>query len=283
MYEFYVQNEYGQMLKLSEKIQEYSIISIEGLAPPNAQIYEMKNSQKDGNIDNGASLDDRVIVVTFAINGPAEDNRLELYKYFIIKRMHRLFFKNGRRNVYIDGRMESFSIGLFEEKEIAQATFRCSDPYFKDFVEIDADLSVIQKLFEFPFMIEEPIPFSEIRIGDGQLLINYGDVETGMTIKMYAVRGTVINPAIYHVETGEIIKLNTVMQEGDEIDICTVYMKKKIIRIRDGVETNLIDSFTYDSEWLQLQPGGNTMIVNAEVGAMNLDVYIDVNVLYQGV
>ena len=283
MYEFYVQNEYGQMIKLSEKIQEYSIIEISGLTPPNAQIYEMKNSNQDGNIANGASLEDRIVVVTFAINGPAEENRLELYKYFKIKKTHRLFFKNGSRDVYIDGILESFPIGLFDEKEIAQATFRCPDPYFKDFVEIDADISVIQKLFEFTFEIEEPIPFSEFRIGEGQILINKGDVETGMVFKLYAVRGTVINPVIYNLDTGAKMQLETVMQEGDEIDISTIYMKKSIIRTRDNEETNLINAMTYDSSWLQLNPGGNTFLVNADVGAINLDVYVDVNVLYQGV
>lgn len=73
------------------------------------------------------------------------------------------------------------------------------------------------------------------------------------------------------------------MQEGDEIDISTIYMKKAVTRIRDGEETNLIDNVSYDSTWLQLKPGGNTFLVNADIGVINLDVYVDVNVLYQGV
>ena len=85
MYDLYIENEYKQMLKLSEKIHEYSIMSVAGLDPPTAQICEMKNSIQDGNIYNSASLEDRIIIVTFAINGPAETNRLELYKYFKIK------------------------------------------------------------------------------------------------------------------------------------------------------------------------------------------------------
>lgn len=31
MYDLYIENEYKQMLKLSEKIQEYSIMSVAGL------------------------------------------------------------------------------------------------------------------------------------------------------------------------------------------------------------------------------------------------------------
>lgn len=271
------------MLKLSEKIQEYSIMSVAGLDPPTAQIYEMKNSIQDGNIYNSASLEDRIIIVTFAINGPAETNRLELYKYLKIKRVHRIYFKNGSRDVYIDGYLESFPISFFEQKEVAQATFRCPDPYFKDFITIDGDLSVVQKLFEFPFEIEEPIPFSEFKIGEGQLLINKGDVETGMLFKLYAERGTVINPVIYNLETGEKFEIETTMQEGDEIDVNTIYMQKAVTRIRDGAETNLIDNVSYDSTWLQLKPGGNTFLVNADIGTINLDVYVDVNVLYQGV
>lgn len=283
MFDLYIENEYKQMLKLSEKIQEYSIISIAGLDPPDAQIYEMKNSIQDGNAYNNATLDDRIIVLTFAINGPAEVNRLELYKYLKIKRKHRIYYKNGVRDVYIDGYLESFPISFFEQKEIAQATFRCPEPYFKDFIEIDGNISVLQKLFEFPFEIEEPIPFSEFKVGEGQLLINKGDVETGMVFKLYAERGTVINPVIYNLESGEKFALNITMQEGDEIDVSTIYMNKAVTRIRDGEKTNLIDDVSYDSTWLQLKPGGNTFLVNADVGVINLDVYVDVNVLYQGV
>ena len=88
---------------------------------------------------------------------------------------------------------------------------------------------------------------------------------------------------IYNLETGEMLKLNTSMDEGDEIDIVTIFMNKEIKRIRNLEETNLINRFDNESTWLQLRPGGNTFLINADSGAINLDVYVDVNVLYQGV
>lgn len=283
MYEFSIQNEYNQTIELSKMQSEYSIISIAGLDPPNAQIYEMKNSGMDGNIFNSSSLEDRIISVTFAINGPAEENRLNLYKYMKIKRRHRLFFENYSRNVYIDGYLESFSIGIFDQKEIAQASFRCPDPYFKDFMIVDADLSSIQKCFEFPFEIMEPIPFSTIQVGEGQLLINKGDIETGMIIRFIASRGSVENPVITNADTGEKFKVEVEMDQYDEIRVNTISMNKSVMYISGTNEYNLVDDIAQGSTWLQLNPGGNTFIINATDGAENLDVFIDVNTLYQGV
>lgn len=283
MYEFSVQNEYNQTIELSKMQSEYQIISIAGLDPPNAQIYEIKNSGMDGNIYNDSSLEDRIITVTFSIEGPAEENRLNLYNYFKIKKRHRLFFENYSRSVYIDGYLESFPIGIFDQKEIAQASFRCPDPYFKDFITVDADLSSIQKKFEFPFSIEEPIPFSTIEVGEGQLLINKGDVETGMVIRFYAARGPVENPVITNAETGAKFQVDIEMDPFDEVKVNTIKMNKSVILVSGSDETNLVDDIVQGSTWLQLNPGGNTFIVNAVDGAENLDVYIDVNTLYQGV
>lgn len=282
MFKLSIQNAYGRTLQLTD-VKEYDVESIIGLDPPDARLFESKNTTFDGNKLNDTTVDDRLITITLKINGNAEKNRLKLYDYLKIKQKHRIFYSNSSRSVYIDGILQSMPIGIFDKSEMTQISFVCNEPYFKDFVEIDADLSNISKLFEFPFEIETPIPFSEIQVGSGQLLINKGDVETGMKFKMYAARGAVENPVIYNLETGEMLKLNTSMDEGDEIDIVTIFMNKEIKRIRNLEETNLINRFDNESTWLQLRPGGNTFLINADSGAINLDVYVDVNVLYQGV
>ena len=280
MYDFFVQNEYNQILELS-RMPEYSIISITGIDPPNSQIYEVKNAGMDGSVYNEASMEDRIITVTFAINGPAEPNRIELYQYMIVKKKHRLFYKNGTRDVYIDGYLESFPISLFEQKEIAQATFRCPDPYFKNTASIIEDFSNTVKLFEFPFAIQDPIPFSEWSDDLKISIINFGDVSTGGIFTLQAL-GTVVNPRVSSVNSGEYFEFNLTLTEGQVLIINTIE-KQKSVRLNDGGDiTNAIRYFVAGSDFIQLLPGINDFYLSATSGAEDLTGEVLVNTLYQG-
>lgn len=280
MYDFFIQNEYNQILELS-RMPEYSIISITGIDPPDSQIYEVQNAGMDGSVFNEASMEDRIITVTFAINGPAELNRLELYRYMIVKKKHRLFYKNGTRDVYIDGYLESFQIPLFEQKEIAQATFRCPDPYFKNTTSIIEDFSNTVKLFEFPFAIQDPIPFSEWSDDLKISIINFGDVSTGGIFTLQAL-GTVVNPRVSSVNSGEYFEFNLTLTEGQVLIINTIE-KQKSVRLNDGGDiTNAIRYFVAGSDFIQLLPGINDFYLSATSGAEDLTGEILVNTLYQG-
>lgn len=260
---------------------EYSIISITGIDPPDSQIYEVQNAGMDGSVFNEASMEDRIITVTFAINGPAELNRLELYRYMIVKKKHRLFYKNGTRDVYIDGYLESFQIPLFEQKEIAQATFRCPDPYFKNTTSIIEDFSNTVKLFEFPFAIQDPIPFSEWSDDLKISIINFGDVSTGGIFTLQAL-GTVVNPRVSSVNSGEYFEFNLTLTEGQVLIINTIE-KQKSVRLNDGGDiTNAIRYFVAGSDFIQLLPGINDFYLSATSGAEDLTGEILVNTLYQG-
>lgn len=283
MYEFLIQNEYNEKLELSSMIEEYSIISIAGIDPPNAQIYEVKNAGMDGNVFNEATLEDRLIIVTFAINGPAEDNRLNLYRYLKIKKKHRLFYKNGQRDVYIDGYLESLPIGIFEQKEIAQATFRCVDPYFKNISSISEGFSNTKKLFEFPFNIEvdNPIPFSEYSADSMITIINLGDVITGGIFTIQAL-GTVVNPRISSVNTGEYFEFDLTMTEGQVLTVNTIEKQKSVTLNDDGYITNAISHFTAGSDFIQITPGINDFYISASSGVENVVGEISINTLYEG-
>lgn len=280
MYDFFIQNEYNQILELS-RMPEYSIISITGIDPPDSQIYEVKNGGMDGSVFNEASMEDRIITVTFAINGPAEPNRIELYRYMSVKKKHRLFYKNGTRDVYIDGYLESFPISLFEQKEIAQATFRCPDPYFKNTASIIEDFSNTVKLFEFPFAIQDPIPFSEWSDDLKISIINFGDVSTGGIFTLQAL-GTVVNPRVSSVNSGEYFEFNLTLTEGQVLIINTIE-KQKSVRLNDGGDiTNAIRYFVAGSDFIQLLPGINDFYLSATSGAEDLTGEVLVNTLYQG-
>ena len=154
MYTLIAQNKYGQQMELTHN-EAYVIESIEGIDPPEAVINTTKNANADGSVYNSSYVNNRQIIITLAINGPAETNRIQLYKYFKSKYPVRLYYKNATRNVYIDGYVKKVQIEFFNKKQIAQITVFCPEPFFKASSDVITDFSSINPLFEFPFSVEE--------------------------------------------------------------------------------------------------------------------------------
>ena len=102
MYELIAQNKYGEQLKMTNN-PRYVITDVDGLYPPEGTINTTQVANTDGSVFNSSRINDRVITITMAINAPAEANRILLYRYFKTKYPVRLYYKNGTRDVYIDG------------------------------------------------------------------------------------------------------------------------------------------------------------------------------------
>lgn len=263
----------------------YVIESIEGLDPPEAVINTTRNANADGSVYNSAYVNNRQIIITLAINGPAEANRINLYKYFKNKYPVRLYYQNNTRDVYIDGYCKNIQIEFFNKKQIAQITIVCPEPFFNGSSNTVIDFSSVTSGFEFPFSIEDPpgeIAFSTINLEEEKDLVNTGDVETGFSIYLKA-RGPVTNPTIYNSETNEYIKLNITMAEGDVIFINTRTKQKTIQLTSNGVTTNIIGNLVNGSTWFTLTPGDNLFIITAEGTPENLDSYAVITEQFEGV
>lgn len=281
MYTLIVQNKYGDQLELTHN-PAYSVYNIEGLDPPDAQINTTHNAGYDGSVFNSAYEKDRTIVITMTIESPAEVNRIALYKYLKTKFPVRVFYKNGTRDVYIDGFVQAMQIGFFQRKQVAQITIFCPKPNFSGNTSVVQEFYTVNYLFEFPFDISEPIPFSEIVTGLEKSIINAGDLETGVTITIDAV-GTVVNPKIYNVDDNTFMILNYTLQSGDTVTIDTRQGEKSITLRRAGADINLIGALQRNSTWFQLQPGDNIFTTAADDGDQNMMATFTVVDQYQGV
>ena len=154
MFTLIAENKYGQQLELTNN-DAYVITEIDGLDPPDATINTSKNANADGSVFNSSYINDRQIIITMAINYPAEENRINLYKYFKTKMPITLYYENDTRDVYIDGYVQNMQIGFFDKKQIAQITIQCPKPLFNDVNDDTSQLSEVSDLFEFPFSIEQ--------------------------------------------------------------------------------------------------------------------------------
>lgn len=282
MYTLTIENHKGEQLQLTQN-PNYSITSVEGLPPPTANINTAVNANFDGSTYRSSRLNGRNIVIMLAIEGDAEANRINLYQYIKAKKQCILYYQNGSRNVSIVGYVESLEIAIFGEKETAQISIICPQPYFRDVIKTLLDMSATSAMFEFPFAIEEEgIEFSTLAVGSESIVQNLGDVETGAVIVFHAT-GIASNPVIYNLDTAEFFKVNIDMSAGDLLVISTIKGEKTVTAILSGIEWNYINSMVQGSSWIQFESGANTMLYNADSHPENLECMISFNNLYEGV
>lgn len=253
-----IENTRNQILTLSQNEENYQIINIMGLTPPSAQINTSKIAGQDGSKFNSSTLNERNIVITVKLNGDVEQNRINLYSFFRNKEWCKFYYKNGTRNVYIEGYVESLDGDLFSSNETMQISILCPNPYFKDIDEIIDDISKALAAFEFPFAIDEgdPIPISTIDTSRTTNVYNNSESETGLIIEI-----DLLNNAnkiqINNIITGEIFVLNYAFLENDKIIIDTNKGNKSVSLVRNAVTTNLFTAMRKGSSFFQLNIGDN--------------------------
>ncbi len=282
MFTLKVENDRGEQLNLSAN-PDYTVYRINGLTPPQASISTSANATMDGSSVNNVRVESRNIVIYVTIDGNVEARRINLYKYFPVKRNVKLYFSNGARNSYIEGVVELIECDLFSNKQVAQISIICPKPYFKDVEYLTTNFSDVAKLFEFPFSISKAgMEFSAITSNIRKSIINVGDVPTGTIIELSA-SGTVVKPVLYDVLKRTHMALNFTMLPSDKIVINTNVGEKSITLMRDGVATNIMGYMVHDSDWFTLESGDNVFTYDAESGTNNLQITFTTTLLYSGV
>lgn len=281
-YELKVMNDKGEVLNLSTS-PNYTVYKVTGLQPPQVSLHAANNATTDGVTVSGAKAAERNIVIYVAMERDIEQSRINLYKYFPLKKEITLYFKNGSRDVSIEGYVELIECDLFTNRQVAQISIICPQPYFKAVEELVSYFSDVSSLFTFPFSIPaEGMAFSSITANVRKSIVNAGDVESGVIISLYA-NGEIVNPVIYDVLERTHIKLNFTMQPNDEIIIDTNVGKKSVTLIRNGISSNLLGYMAADSTWLVLKSGDNVFTYNTDSGNSNLRITFRTAVLYGGV
>lgn len=276
------ENHRGEVINLSAD-PNYILYKIEGLQPPSVNVNVSDNATSDGSTFNSARANSRNIVIYVAIKGIVEESRINLYKYFPLKKKIKLYYKNDTRDVYIEGYVELIECDLFSASQVAQISIICPQPYFKGVDELVSYFSDISSLLQFPFSIASSgIEFSAVTTNIRKSIINTGDIESGIIIRLYAM-GAVVNPVVYDVLNRTFIKLNYTMLADDEIIINTYKGEKSITLVRNGLSSNVMGYMAADSTWLTLQSGDNVFTYDAESGNSNLQLTFTTSVLYGGV
>lgn len=224
-----IENTKGNEIRLTQNESEYQIVNVEGLAPPKAELYTNVVASMDGGKFKSSKMDMRNLVLTVKINGDVEANRINLYKYFGAGKWCKVYYKNGSRDVYIEGYVETIDCDLFTINQQMQISIVCPTPYFKSVDIIYTDISIVIAGFTFPFTIDEAgVIISQLIPNKVTTVINDGEFATGFEIVMRALADNISTPTIYNSDTGEYISVSVLLNKGDVLRINTNKGSKSI-------------------------------------------------------
>lgn len=118
-----------------------------------------------------------------------------------------------------------------------------------------------------------------------------GDSEVGCIIELHAI-GTATNVTVYNMYTGERMRIDTDkiaaltgsgIIAGDTITICTIIGKKSITLLREGVNINILNALSKNTDWITLSKGDNVLGITADYGDQNIQFTVTSQVAYEGV
>lgn len=278
----------------------FIVREVKGLGPVKGSINATDMATNDGAIFNSSRINKRNIVLTLRfLDGHGthsiEELRQLTYKYFPVKRKLTFLVKSDEREAYATGYVEANEINIWSDKEEAQISIICPDPYFYSLATDRTTFYGVTYEFEFPFsnesLFDKMIEFGSIEIKKENSVYYTGDSETGVTINIHAI-GEVRNLTIYNVGTRESMNINTDMIQtltgagitsGDDIIISTVKGNKYIRLLRAGTTYNILNCLGKDADWFQLAKGDNIFTFIADYGESNLQFNIQSQVIYEGV
>lgn len=278
----------------------FYVVGITGLDPPKADINKTRRAGSDGSVYNSARVESRNIVISLVYCTDNKDKlgverlRHRTYEYFPIKRQVTLYFVTDHRRASISGYVESNEVGLFSKMEGSQISIICNDPWFtsEDSGLTNISLSNVEPLFKFPVKFtpyDGTIEFSEKKKTVTGTIPYYGDLETGitMTVKCVSATGDI---ALSNDSSEESMLISTqvvndltgsVISAGDRIVITTYTGRKSARLYRGSTAYNIIAAINKTSKWIKLYSGTNRLSATPLTG--NVEVYIDLVVLYEGI
>lgn len=279
MFTLKVENAKGAILELTNNEENYQVANIDGLTPPNANVNTTSYVNGDGSSFNSSRILNREIVITVYINGDVQKNRLTLYKYFRNKEWCKIYYQDENRDVYIEGYVQTLEAPIFVQKQVAQISILCPNPYFKDIETIVQSISKVVKKFTFQFSIDqnEPISFSELELEKVTNIINDSESETGLIINAKFM-GTVDKLEIRNVDNGESFIINYKFVKNDKLVINCNRGNKSVILTREAIEYNIIPYIQSGSVFFQLGIGDNNFSFLADEGID--DMLVDINFKY---
>ena len=239
----------------------FLITTVDGLGSPQNEIYTQKSPYQDGVTVTGSSLESRNIVIEGKIIDSNRANR-QIYRNTLLSVLNpklsgKLIMDLGNEQRQIDCKVEQapyFASESGQNHQDFSISLIAPNPFWQDIEDSKTDISTETGNFEFPLEIPaEGLELSIRTISFITNIYNQGDVDTPIKVKLKAV-GTVINPIIENLDTGEFIRVKRTLAEGDTLEINTAFGNKRVEIIKpDGSRENVFHYIDYKSTFFSLK------------------------------
>jgi len=275
-----------------EEEAEYFLESLEGFTSITNKVATSENTTIDGSTYQGSVTSQRNLVITCSMDNDYQNRRNQLYKCFKPKATGTLTFIEDDEKRVIDYKVENVDV---DEKGVIRygtLSLICPDPFFKDLEDLTVTMAGWEADFEFEheFLADEE-GGEELghRSAEITKVIENDSAADNIGIRVdIEATGAVVNPAVYHQEQGEHIRIGTdanpfTMQSGDILRITTGTNEKDVVLVRGETKTSVNEYLDEESEFIQLVHGPNTITYAADAGRDYMNVTIIYRYRYLGV
>lgn len=241
-------------LPLEDDSSGFRVAEIQGLDPVKATLVSSSFANVDGEEYQSSRREPRNIKLQIELDPDPETDtvyglRKQVYKFFMPKsEVSFRFFMSDGLEVDIVGRVETCETALFTQEPAVDISVMCFKP---DFYELTPEL----------------VP-GTTTAGDIPITIDYtGSIETGIQLTLNVDRA-LPEFSVYHVPPSDETKTmdfdNFPLEAGDVLTISTVRGAKGATLTRAGSTSSVLYGISPQSNWIELQPGTNTIRVYAE-------------------
>ncbi len=283
--------------------EDLDITKISGLESSELEISTSDNALVDGVSVDGKKIGRRSIHIEakFRSGRNNPENRAAVIKFFNPKYTGKALITNMGVSRNIEYELEGWT---FAEQRNLDARLgivvdlMCPDPYMLNVDNFGKNMAHYTAQFHFPWHSlakratnkkQYPAEVRGLMLGGiitgyrtlrkEVVLVNDGDVSTGIQIQFVAKRGEVKNPKITNVRTGQFMRVLCSMAMGDVLLVDT-NARHQVIEL-NGV--NYYQHIDRQSEPFELDVGDNYLEYDADENYTNLDVNLYYRPKYLGV
>lgn len=261
------------------QVKPLFLTKLDGIGRIRQTINTFQAPAQDGAFYISSTLDMRNITIEGSILSSSVDEafsyRQQLLKIFTPKLRGTLIYRERQIACIVEE--AGFSQSNVARTPAFFISLLCPSPFFESLNDIRAELASWQDNFSFPLEIEPPgIEFGIRQPSQIITIDNAGDVSCGCEIVFKAL-GSVSDPELLNVDTGEYIKINTALIAGQEIHVYTHFAGKRVVSVIGTTTANAFHLIDVGSTFLQLAAGHNTLRYDA---GSNIDL-LEVSIFYR--
>lgn len=257
-------NKSGERINIKQ-LKPFFLKKVDGTAHNRQTVNTFKAPHQDGAFFISSTIDIRNITIegTLISNTPEEMSLQRNYflRIFSPKEQGVLIYKERQIECVVEE--AGFISSNISTAPNFFVSLLCPSVFFESVQEVRKELAMWSPLFSFELEIPQTgIEFALRQPSQIITVDNIGDVSCGCTVEFNAI-GSVTNPELLNLDTGEFIRLETTMVQGESIKVYTHFAGKRIIKSLNQTQSNAFPLLSLNSTFIQLSPGKNVLRYDA--------------------